>query len=256
MQFVAATWNLWGDATPGTYRRDRNQSRGAVPGSPADCELDPDITWAHRRVLLIAELTAVQPDVVFLQEACAREPTAAQQLADALHMHCAVSPSDADLGLAVLARSPIKYVGTLDIDHWPDTYPRPLHVRLAIGEQEMDCVNLHLPLSTHGDRKPLVAPITDHFAATGSLVVGDLNAPPDSDVLSVLEAHGLKQLTVQASPTMPSQDPAVQLDYILGTDNFTGADHRILGASPDEQGFYASDHRGLAVTITTRDHGR
>lgn len=37
------SWNLWGRNVPGTYSRDRNQVRGALPGSPAQGELNEDI---------------------------------------------------------------------------------------------------------------------------------------------------------------------------------------------------------------------
>jgi endonuclease/exonuclease/phosphatase family metal-dependent hydrolase len=84
--------------------------------------------------------------------------------------------------------------------------------------------------------------------------VGDFNAPPDSETLAFMVGLGWRDAWAAAhpadpGPTMPSHGPVARIDYVLLP---PGAD--VLAATrfadqPDPDGFYPSDHLGLATNV-------
>jgi endonuclease/exonuclease/phosphatase family metal-dependent hydrolase len=94
------------------------------------------------------------------------------------------------------------------------------------------------------------------------IVLGDLNAAPDSATVRRLTAPPdpaisggrLRDAWPLANPddpgaTMPSHAPVSRIEYILIGDGPTFASAARIGATPDADGFYASDHLGVAATL-------
>jgi endonuclease/exonuclease/phosphatase family metal-dependent hydrolase len=87
----------------------------------------------------------------------------------------------------------------------------------------------------------------DHGAAT--MVMGDLNAHPDWPEIALMRRSGLQDAWVAAgSPTaaeltQPSDHPVERVDYIWLSPDLRAGDFRATTGT-------ASDHRGIAVTIS------
>jgi endonuclease/exonuclease/phosphatase family metal-dependent hydrolase len=52
-----------------------------------------------------------------------------------------------------------------------------------------------------------------------------------------------------AGATMPSHAPVSRIGYMLVSDGFAVMDASLIGAIPDGDGFYPSDHPGVAATL-------
>jgi endonuclease/exonuclease/phosphatase family metal-dependent hydrolase len=251
---VVASWNLWGGSAPGTYTRDRGIARGALPGSPAALELDPARTWSRRLPLLVAELEALRPDAVALQENARsdNDESHAAELASRLGMH--VCEEDHEHRVALLTRRPIRSARPLELVADTYGYPLPLLVEVDGAAETLTVVVIHLPLARCGDRTALVSELGRALADLEPplLACGDLNAEAGDPHVSMLLAAGLVDATVDAGPTMPNPDPQVRLDYVLvgsGRASTTVRSAITLGQRADEEGFLASDHLGVAVDL-------
>ena len=53
------------------------------------------------------------------------------------------------------------------------------------------------------------------IAGGNAIVAGDLNAVPDSEVLSTLTQAGFADAVTEPAPTIPSLEPNRRIDYIL-----------------------------------------
>jgi len=82
-----------------------------------------------------------------------------------------------------------------------------------------------------------------------TLLMGDLNASPDSPEMQLIQnagfIEGVSEADITPGYTFISIDPYIQLDYIWYTNDLSAADLII----PDDQ---ASDHSGIAATISQR----
>ena len=80
----------------------------------------------------------------------------------------------------------------------------------------------------------------------GAVIMGDLNAEPDSPVLGLARNAGLLDAFELAGSgdgfTFRSDDPYQRIDYILLSPDWSASEFQI----PDST---ASDHLGIAVTI-------
>jgi endonuclease/exonuclease/phosphatase family metal-dependent hydrolase len=112
-----------------------------------------------------------------------------------------------------------------------------------------------------------------HVAACGTdgtssvaIVVGDFNATPDSSTIGVMTSGRtsgdayLHDVWAEANPndpgyTMPIHTPRtadashMRIDYLFVGSGPTIMSSRLLGTEPDADGFYASDHFGVATTL-------
>lgn len=180
-------------------------------------------------------------------------------------------------GNAILARSPIL---------WTERLPLPAgegeEGRFGPGARDALYATIDTPIgfvhffvvhfTTRGQHQQLeeATELLEHVERLASggtaIVVGDLNAKPTSPTLSLLTrptaANGfrLRDAWAEANPhdlgfTMPihsprtPQDTHMRIDYVL-----VGPGPEISGASlvanaPDPDGFYASDHFGVAATL-------
>jgi endonuclease/exonuclease/phosphatase family metal-dependent hydrolase len=270
---VVATYNLWGWGEPWTYTAERGESRGAVPGSLAATLRLPEGLWPRRRKLIARALQVVQPDLVGLQEvAC--DPTAgisqAEQLAHDLGLACAYEPA---AGLAVLSRCPIRRWEALSLRSGGSDSQAALRAEIEHLEGDLELRVVHL--TTRGDgpsfaaspRKEaaqlaaveaLLASLDALPAGRAVIGLGDFNNEPDSVTLRAMTRgtgkRALRDAWRAANPTdpgltMPSQAPAVRLDYLLVSPHLAVEHALRFGQEPDADGFYPSDHLGVAATL-------
>jgi endonuclease/exonuclease/phosphatase family metal-dependent hydrolase len=255
-RLVVATWNLWGLAAPGTYTRDRKIIRGALPGSPASRELDPLVTWQHRRQLLVAELAALGCDLVVLQEngRLVAGTTQAQQLASELGLELAEDAHER--GLAALSGGAVRAARPLELDTDLHGYPPPYAVTAKLRGRDVTVVAVHLPLERFGDREPIIRSLIVRLSDDRAplLVCGDLNLQPDHPSLELLLDAGYVDASRAIRATMPNPDPEVRPDYVLVRADSLAAilSAATLGSGSDADGFLPSDHLGIAVELELR----
>ena len=86
------------------------------------------------------------------------------------------------------------------------------------------------------------------------IVVGDFNALPESPTIEYMRAAGRRDVwrevhPADGGPTMPGHSPVSRLDYIFIDNSFRVLAVQRFGTRPDEDGFYPSDHLGVATTL-------
>ena len=89
-------------------------------------------------------------------------------------------------------------------------------VKLADGrELEVLGTHFHHVATDHAVRDVQARHVVSSFApsGTGQILLGDLNATPDSECLAILEAAGWRD--VGSDPTYPARDPVRRIDVIL-----------------------------------------
>jgi endonuclease/exonuclease/phosphatase family metal-dependent hydrolase len=248
-----ATWNIWGNGEPWRYMSERGEVRGAVPESQAVTAQPADGVWVRRRALLVAALQSVDVDLVALQEV-ERDPAErtahSDELATALHWNVA-GPTPG--GLAVLTRHRIANSTTVPLKRQSDGYgaDEAFHVVVSQPEGDLDVVVAHLTPRSGESRVEAAQAIVrylDRLPERALAVMGDFNTVDiHTPELDVLRRFGLHDASFRAGPTMPSHDPTVRLDYILVGRGLTATEATRIGAEPDADGYYASDHLGVLV---------
>jgi endonuclease/exonuclease/phosphatase family metal-dependent hydrolase len=153
--------------------------------------------------------------------------------------------------------------GNAVLSRWPILRQQNhLLPRLNEGEQRgVLNVEIQLPggdtlrlMATHLDHRPAeeerlasARRINELVAAVPqrpTLLAGDLNAVPESNVLKELTSHW-QPANVAAAPTFPAEQPARQIDYVLlrPTRRWRVVEVQVI------QERLASDHRPLVATL-------
>jgi endonuclease/exonuclease/phosphatase family metal-dependent hydrolase len=275
---IVATYNLWGHGEPWRYMAGRGIVRGAVPGSPAVTRRLPTGLWSRRARLVARALDEVRPDLVGLQEVC-RDPAGnsasqAEELASLLGLRCAFHPvTEVDYGdgprtsgLGVLSRYPIASCDDVVLPSAAGTEQYALHAVIETSIGRVDLIVVHLTPRSEAAQlaaaERLLAYVDGLPPEGSTIVVGDFNAVPESPAIQALiggpTAGGQRGPLGDAwrevhptdpGPTMPSQAPVARLDYILVGPGLTITQAMRLGEQPDADGFYSSDHLGVAATL-------
>jgi endonuclease/exonuclease/phosphatase family metal-dependent hydrolase len=247
---VVATYNLWGGGEPWRYSTERGVVRGAVPDSPATTLRPPEGIWPRRRALLADALRRARPDVLGLQEVLA-DPPMAEQLADDLGLRVATAG-----GLAVCARHPIVRSSHVPLPSPPAAGMRQeaLLAEVATPAGPVEVVCLHVTPRSEPARLEALGELLRALGQRRPLVVGDFNAPPESATLRLMAEAGFPDAwgalhPAEPGPTMPSHAPVVRIDYVLVPSGARVLAATRLGDRPDADGFYPSDHLGLAATV-------
>jgi endonuclease/exonuclease/phosphatase family metal-dependent hydrolase len=172
-----------------------------------------------------------------------------------LRMPYVVFPGESDRqsGNALLSRRPILASGVVDLPMGRAALPRNYlwaDVDLGAG-QRLRLIVTHLHTASRGSALP-VAQVTrvvqDWGGRPATALFGDLNAAPDSPVVGLLAAAGLRDAwrtgggSVADELTYPSDRPVDRIDYV-----WLSPDLRATGFSVADS--TASDHRALSVTI-------
>jgi endonuclease/exonuclease/phosphatase family metal-dependent hydrolase len=264
-ELIAATYNLWGFGEPWRYSAERGEPRGAVPGSPAATLRPSDGVWPRRRGLLAGLFQRLQPDIIGLQEARCHAGTSisqAEQLAHDLAYECALEPISTwdydDHALALLSRHPIR--------HWQEvpsagTEQAAMHATVGLPFGPIDVLVVHVTTRREA-QLAAVEHLLDFLdalpAERPAVVLGDFNSVPDAAPIAALtRARGRKALRDawrevngdSPGPTMPSQAPVVRIDYLFVTPGPAVVQAWRLGDEADADGFYPSDHLGVAAAF-------
>lgn len=231
--------------------------------------------WRRRRHLVVAQLAAIRPDVIGLQE-LRRWPNQAEWITRRLNQSLRAEPpyryhSTAKTGLwglwegiTVLTCLPILARGWLDLDgeHRVANWVR---VQLP-GGAVIEVYNTHLSSRDQALRDRQARLIVDHVAARGdlpTLLVGDLNAGPTSSTLGLLGerfrsahalVHGDEPDRTWPTPLRRGVGTTSVIDYVLVDDHVEVADAWLSfdHASPTDPTLIASDHFGIMATVTVR----
>ena len=226
--------------------------------------------WCARRSLLVRQLVDLAPDVIGVQEV-RTVPNQARWIAGAaerrsggrLKYRCYGRPKLGPWGLwegiAVLTRVPVTATAWIGLGSQARVAQR-LTVRLPDGRL-LDVYNTHLGLGGEAVRTAQAGLILDWMDTrfpVPAVLVGDLNARPGSPTIELLSSRLRWAHREDRRPTVPtplrqgwSGDASV-LDYVFVNDLVAVEDaSRVFDeADPADPTLYASDHYGLAATIT------
>lgn len=247
--------------------------------------------WRERQIAIAATLAANQPEIVGLQESwAAREASQASVLAAPLGLHSVFGgPSlpdpveepghdGVDLGLAILSRWPIRHSWThrlpssraappvalvAAVDH-PDGV---LHVVCVCAEHHADLADDLLAQTRELAR--LVTELSTLGSALPVLLLGDLNAGPDTPEIAALTSHdGIVDawttsgggdgdgVTLSAALPIAPLGAVKQLDrridYVLFRRSTGGPAPAVTHAAVVDEpvdGLYASDHFAVVADL-------
>jgi len=230
--------------------------------------------WPERLPLLIADMAALQPDLLGLQE-CVFSVGQDRVLGAAgagryeIHQGWAGRP---EYGNSALLRSPL----TCAADGPPERLDLGRNrsaLRVPVVARGMDVAfvvtHLHHVPADEGVReeeaRALVAWLAERPAEGGTIVVGDFNAEPVEPAYRVMVEAGYRSAFAEANGVEPAvtwpsgiQAPGMDvdgepgcLDYIWLTDPLRAATSRLAFDRPavDDPTLYPSDHLGLVARV-------
>jgi endonuclease/exonuclease/phosphatase family metal-dependent hydrolase len=213
-----------------------------------------DLEWLAR------EIEAERPDVVALQEVSRGQITEcgvdmASWFSQRLGLPCVYAPTGIPLwGQALLTAAPIARSETHRLPPDLPTTRTFSWTELDVGDGEpLRVVNTHYTaLFGHEARRmhseALVGFLGERTAAR-TVVVGDLNATPDSPPMRLLFEAGfvdaIEAAGIEPGYTAPAVRPAIRIDYVLHSPDLEASDVTIRES-------LASDHLPVSATIRAR----
>lgn len=227
--------------------------------------------WPRREAVIAAQLKALQPDVIVLQEVLqhAQLRNQAQTLGDTIGYRWRFFSKDATdaerrYGNAILTRHAIRAESWRALRPFDD-HRTVAHVRVAIRAREIDMFATHLHYTREGAaiRREQIADVIAYVrdaAGKGPVIVaGDFNAPVDAPEMSTLldswkSAYDIANpralADADAHTTLnPEFHPPLRVDHVLFDPSaFEVVDSgRLLIEQSD--GVWASDHFGVVATL-------
>ncbi|MCK4472787.1 MAG: endonuclease/exonuclease/phosphatase family protein, partial [Anaerolineae bacterium] len=159
--------------------------------------------------------------------------------------------SDAQWGNAILSRYPIVSAEAFPLP------PDDLLIRrgyivaeIDVGAGTLTLIDTHF---THRGRNYAIrelqasALVSAWNGASSTIIVGDMNATPDSDAMQTLSGAGLINIAAEIGTppirTSPADDPSRQIDYIWASPDLGFEDLEIVQTT-------ASDHLPVVATIS------
>jgi endonuclease/exonuclease/phosphatase family metal-dependent hydrolase len=234
------------------------------------CQADD---WPARRPLVLEALARLSPDLIALQEDCAAPGQAPQSLELRAELAARVGRGYAwrrvvthqaehegarfDEGLAVLSAWPLDALaegGAVDLYHV--NFPRKAQAwTMRVGEAPVHVLAAHFDYGSgaagarEGSARALLEVLPGGDRA---VVLGDLNATPDSAAYATLSA-ALRDLWGEARPdvsgeTVPADAPTRRIDYVFASATFGPVRDAVLLDERDGD-TWLSDHLGVAVTV-------
>ena len=227
--------------------------------------------WTERLPLVVEALAGAAADVVALQEVAlpiSQDRLLASMLNDAglpYAVHTAPKWGDQNPeAVSLLTLAPARDHAVLELPGEGGRVAQRVVVRTAGGD--VTVVNTHLhhePYDDESVRLPQAEAILAWLESVGLLdrcvVMGDLNATPDSPTLRALRGR-LTSLLPDGTPTFPTplatgDFAPVQIDHVLVGPGLVGpaplgsallvADH----GHPEDGALWPSDHRGVLADI-------
>lgn len=205
---------------------------------------------------LARAVAAHQPDIVVLNEVDRGWMTTGSRdnlrmIQRELGFEYVFAPAADDVwGNAILSRFPITSSSVERLPRGRDAMTRSLQTAIIELDEnhQIAVVGTHLShVDVQGDtRIPQVRSLVATVARLRDrgipiVVAGDLNAEPASPELQSF-TELLQPALPPATPTFPSWEPAVQIDHILVSSDFTVLSHHVFDNT-------LSDHLGIAATL-------
>ena len=158
--------------------------------------------------------------------------------------------ADAQWGMAILSRYPIVSVERYDLPPEDIQLPRGFTVaQVDVAGQTLTVINTHFSEKDDQDQirsTQASAILSTWNNAEATIIMGDFNALPDSQAITLMLEAGLvdisREIGQQPTYTYYSANPDHQIDYIFVTPDLGYSDFVIPSTT-------ASDHLPLAVTI-------
>lgn len=224
--------------------------------------------WTARMAAIGAGLTALQPDIICLQEVyVGGGRDTGQWLAAALGRHCTHLAAREKLrggipsssGVAILSRMPPTGSIAIALPTTPDDGGRnALIARLATPQGPVAVASLHLSHLRSPDAGPLrAAQLAALVAAADAdmplILAGDFNAPATAPELALLQAPGW----TSTAPLLAGQSsligrPAALIDHVAiraPSGNLGMHQAQIVLDRPDAAGVMPSDHAGVLAEL-------
>lgn len=228
--------------------------------------------WPERLPLLFADMAALQPDVIGLQEVVfpMQQDRLIGAAGEGRYTVVRGWAGRPEYGNSLLVREPLvaEHVERLDLG-----FNRAAHraiVRLPGGDSVLVVVtHLHHVVEGWMERDEQTRQLLDWLAsapaAAAQVVVGDFNANPTESAADRMRSHGYRSAFAEASGTDPAVtwpsgiqapgmdtdgDPAC-LDYIWvrGAVRVASARLEFDRPQPDDPTLYPSDHLGISARL-------
>lgn len=228
--------------------------------------------WRERRAPLVRQLSALDPDIVALQE-LNTWPSQGHWLARALNGGRA-GPPYAFIGarkrgfqavesIGVVTRLPVAKRQMILLGAGGRVTVR-CRVQADRGQFDFYCAHFHHG-SASGEIRLAAArtvlAMVDTHPGVPVILAGDLNGAPESPALELLSGRLRSAYAVvhgsdpdRTAPTNAVYDPRV-LDYILVSPEFDVLDAELAFTERDAAGETVSDHFGLAATLSLSSIG-
>lgn len=229
--------------------------------------------WPHRQDMIVAELKALAPDVIVLQEVLqdAGLPNQAQVLASRLSYQYRFFSADDPVkvrryGNAILVRAAIDASREARLSPLDD-YRTAGWVRTTVDGHALNVYATHLHYKPEGGAiraeqiAGLLALIDETAGDVPSIIGGDFNTRSDVPELSGLrtrfveayeQAHPGEDTNTAAHATLNTRmgHPPVRIDHVFAQrDAFRVVNADIILDQADATGAWASDHYGVRVRL-------
>lgn len=235
--------------------------------------------WPERLPLLLADMAALQPDLLALQEVIfpMHQDRLIGAAGEGRYAEARAWAGRPESGNSLLVREPLVADGVERLDLGLDRAALRAMVRLPGGEGALVVVtHLHHKVEGAPERddqaSQLLEWLVDAPPAAAHVVMGDFNADPGEPAIDRIRAQGYRSAYAEANGTEPpvtwpsgiqapgmdtDGDPAC-LDYIWvrGAVGVRSARLEFDRAHPDDPTLYPSDHFGLSahLELGSSDH--
>ena len=228
--------------------------------------------WDERLPLILADMAALQPDVLGLQE-CVYALQQDRLIGAAGVGHYESTRGWAgrpEYGNALLVRQPLAAGASERLDLGLNRSAIRARIELARGATVLVVVtHLHHETADEAARdeqaRILIDWLADAPASDGQIVVGDFNAEPDEPTYARMQAASFRSAYAEANrsepdvtwpsglegPAIDTDGPAGCLDYIWVRGSIAVKSARLVFDRPavGDPGLYPSDHFGLAAHL-------
>jgi len=229
--------------------------------------------WDERLPLILADMAALQPDILGLQEVVyvLQQDRLIGAAGPARYESTRGWAGRPEYGNALLVREPLVAAEAERLDLGLTRAAIRAHLALANGTSIVAAVtHLHHVSADEAARdeqaRLLIEWLADAPAADGVVVVGDFNAEPVEPAYARMRTEGFRSAFLEANKAEPDvtwpsglEGPAIDtdgppgcLDYIWVRGAITVESCRLVFDRPavGDPGLYPSDHLGLAARLT------
>jgi len=229
--------------------------------------------WFERLPLILADMAALQPDLLGLQECVYVMQQDRLIGASGEGRYGAVRgwAGRPEYGNALLVKEPLAAKDTERLDLGLTRAAIRARVVLPGDASAVVAVtHLHHVTADEAQRdeqaRLLIAWLADAPPADGTIVVGDFNAEPDEPTYARMQAAGFRSAHLEANqaepavtwpsglvaPAMDTEGPPGCLDYIWVRGSIAVDSCRLVFDRPavGDPGLYPSDHLGLSARLT------